>query len=171
MEQSTIKNQAAQRWPRYFSYKPGRNGCDDTFDIISVITGECIASLPYWEEKEQTRKETEQLIDALHAFIYRGGSLFEGNLLNAMPPEENWDFVNGEIVESDEPHWTTKPIEGLSWTVSDVLAVRPDLLREEAYGVLWELKDYVDFGYHVCPDVIRGLANATFPPIEVVVPA
>ncbi len=34
---------------RPYSYCPGTDGCDDTWDIVSDRTGSVVASVPYWD--------------------------------------------------------------------------------------------------------------------------
>lgn len=67
----------------HFTYNRSTDGCDETFDIVAVATGEAIASLPFWEEINETRREALQLIAALDTFYQRGGYFFVPALLRA----------------------------------------------------------------------------------------
>lgn len=154
-------NHQPRRRTRYFYHKPGRDGVDDTFDIVSVMTGDVVASFPFWnesqEDEERTRVEADKLVDGLNALVSHNGSLCCDDLAAAFPGPK-WTLVtaNGEPLVPAEPCWTESPIEGVQWTVENVLQVRPDLHREEACGVLRELAMLANMGRHICPDIIKG---------------
>lgn len=67
----------------HFTCNRSTDGCDETFDIVAVATGEVIASLPFWYDEPETRREAQQLIAALDAFYARGGYFFMPALLRA----------------------------------------------------------------------------------------
>lgn len=163
-----------KRRTRFFYHKLGRDGVDDTFDIVSVMTGNVVASFPFWnespEDEERTRIEADKLVDGLNALIGFGGRLRGGNLEAAIP-ESKWTLVtaSGEPLEPAEPCWTETPIEGSRWTVEDVLTVRPDLHREEACGVLREIAMLANFGTHIRQDIVQAIADETFSVIEPIV--
>ena len=163
----------SKRCPRYFYHKLGRDGVDDTFDIVSVMTGKVVASLPFWNETEEdekgVRKDADKLVEGLNSLVNYGGRL-RGDNLNAAVPEPQQILVNskGEPLEPAKPCWTEAPIPNLNWSVEDVQKVRPDLHREEAYGVLREIALLAQFGQHVCLEVIKAIADETFSVIDIV---
>jgi len=51
----------------------------------------------------------------------------------------------------------------ITWHIEDVLEIRPDLTKEQAYEVLCEVEDNHDADYGVTWNSIRDTANVVFP--------
>jgi hypothetical protein len=81
MTKSTKKSRTTNS---HFIYIPGTDGCEETFDVVCLKTGDVIASLPYWYQEMETRRDTKLLIKALNRFCSRGGYFFAKSLLEAL---------------------------------------------------------------------------------------
>jgi hypothetical protein len=75
MTRSTKKKKRTQPATHYSIFR-GKDGVDETFDIVCNITGRVIALLPFWYEDAETLRETRALIRALDRLHRRGGYFF-----------------------------------------------------------------------------------------------
>jgi hypothetical protein len=68
----------------HFIYIPGTDGCEETFDVVCLKTGDVFASLPYWYQEKETLRDTRLLIRALNRLHARGGHFFAAPLLQTL---------------------------------------------------------------------------------------
>lgn len=67
-----------------FSIYRGVDGCDETYDIVCVATGEVIASFPFWDEDAETLLDARLFVKALHRFQRCGAYVFLPPLLRVI---------------------------------------------------------------------------------------
>jgi hypothetical protein len=70
--------------PSHFFFMRGKDGCDETFDVVCLKTGDVFASLPYWYQENETLRDTRLLIRALNRLHARGGHFFAAPLLQTL---------------------------------------------------------------------------------------
>lgn len=130
---------------RYFTFKPGTNECGRSYDVVSSLTGDLIAILPYCHATAQL------VVDALNVVANCGGEIWTRNLDKAQAAMNDVDLT----VDST--------VKGSPWTIKQVIDIRPDLTTVEAFGVLHEVECFVNAGMRLCPCDVEDLADATFP--------
>jgi hypothetical protein len=69
---------------KLFTIRRSTDGCDDTFDIVCRLTGDCIASFGFWDEAVLARRNAQKFARALDAFYKSGGYFCQSGLFKAI---------------------------------------------------------------------------------------
>lgn len=84
---------------KLFTIRRSTDGCDDTFDIVCRLTGDCIASFGFWDEPVHARRNARKFARALEAFYKNGGYFCQSGFFRAI-----------EALEKEIPYWEVSSV-------------------------------------------------------------
>ena len=70
MPSMLLKRQFQKRYPGPFTYLEGRDGVDDTFDVLCLTSGQHLASTYYWKNRETALMHAATVSFALNAYLF-----------------------------------------------------------------------------------------------------
>jgi len=127
---------STKRRRKLFVCVPGTDGCDETFDIISRVTGCQVASARCWDNRARARRAALDLTDALNKAF--AGSRIDFNISGLARERQQVVVI---------------------WSVDDVRLLRPDLNADQAWFVLTNCEVDSRAGNGITRDLINSVAR------------
>ena len=85
--------------PGPYCSRPGRNGVDDTYDVVCLATENHIVSTHYWEEEEDARRIADAITVALNR--YAGWHGLEGESFHEDLAHLRWHYPGPYKIQRD----------------------------------------------------------------------